>query len=238
MECRLFHYIYKITDIGGKYYIGRHSTYNLDDGYMGSGIWVKRHTNKHLLTKTILEHCDSFEDLVKREGILIRTHINDPQNMNFNDSPIGAATGLLNISHRIDVKRKHIQHLLTNNHMKNGHKEETKQKIRNAMLGEKNPFYGKTHSNETKEKIRNKNTGKRWNQEQRTNLSNIRKKQFGGERPPKLFCESHSEETKEKMRQSALNRQKICCPFCKAMCAPHVAKRWHFDNCKHKEKRL
>lgn len=40
-------------------------------------------------------------------------------------------------------------------------KEETKEKLRQRMLGEKNPFYGKTHIPEIIERIKNKNKGKK-----------------------------------------------------------------------------
>ena len=42
------HYIYKTTCIvNGKYYIGMHSTSNLEDGYFGSGKVLRRSLNKH-----------------------------------------------------------------------------------------------------------------------------------------------------------------------------------------------
>jgi hypothetical protein len=230
----MFHYIYKTIDKNGKYYIGRHSTNNLEDGYMGSGVWVKKHKDKTRLKKIIVEFCETFDDLLQKEQKYINEHIDDPHNMNFNNSSSGWAFGHLNIAHRKDVKEKLRSRMLSDNPMKNGHKEESKEKIKLAMLGSNNPFYGKSHSIETREKISKKNTGKVWNETQRKNLSEVRKKQFDGQRPSYLFCSEHTEDTKEKIRQSALNREKISCPFCHKLSAPHVAKRWHFDNCKRK----
>ncbi len=37
---RKYHYIYKITRDDGHYYVGMHSTDNLDDGYFGSGKYI------------------------------------------------------------------------------------------------------------------------------------------------------------------------------------------------------
>jgi hypothetical protein len=231
----MFHYIYKIIDTkNGKYYIGRHSTTNLDDGYMGSGIWVSRHSKKKRLEKVILEFCESFDDLLQKESDYISEYIVNEQNMNFNNSSIGASTGSLNIAHRESVKIKQRSRLRENNPMKNGHTEESKEKIRQSVMGKNNPFYGKKHTTETKKKISKKQQGKIWNEEQRKKLSEIRKKQFGGKKPSFLNFSEHTEESKEKIRQSALSREKLCCPHCQISAAPHVAKRWHFNNCKRK----
>lgn len=73
---RKFHYIYRITrtDGSGKYYIGMHSTDNLDDGYFGSGqlLWksIKKH-GKEKHTKEILEQLPSREALKLREAQLV-----------------------------------------------------------------------------------------------------------------------------------------------------------------------
>lgn len=64
--------------------------------------------------------------------------------------------------------------------------EETKLKIHNAMLGEKNYFYGKHHTEETKK------------------LQSLIK--MGSNNP--MYGRKHSEETKQKMRIKALNRSR------------------------------
>jgi len=58
------HFIYKTTHISGKYYIGRHSTENINDGYLGSGKWVKSIKDKSKLSREILEYCDDIDDLI------------------------------------------------------------------------------------------------------------------------------------------------------------------------------
>lgn len=43
-----YHFVYKITNsFNGKYYIGVHSTSNIEDGYMGSGIALKEAIKKY-----------------------------------------------------------------------------------------------------------------------------------------------------------------------------------------------
>ena len=68
---RRYHYIYKTTCIiTGRYYIGMHSTDNLDDGYLGSGkrLWFSiNYHGKENHTKEILEFLDSRKLLKERE---------------------------------------------------------------------------------------------------------------------------------------------------------------------------
>lgn len=83
---RKFHYIYKITRADGKYYIGMHSTDDLEDGYFGSGqlLWksIKKH-GKEKHSKEILEFLPTRKTLKERERELVNEEIlDDPLCMN------------------------------------------------------------------------------------------------------------------------------------------------------------
>lgn len=71
--------IYKITNlINGKYYIGRHSTKNYNDLYMGSGIGIKNAINKYGIEnfkKEIIVETDSAKKLWKLEKKIVNKDV-------------------------------------------------------------------------------------------------------------------------------------------------------------------
>lgn len=83
---RKYHYIYRITRFDGMYYVGIHSTDNLDDSYYGSGKYIKRSILKHgkdKHSKLILEMFETRELLVEKEKELVnQALIDDPNCMN------------------------------------------------------------------------------------------------------------------------------------------------------------
>lgn len=83
------HFIYKTTHENGKYYVGRHSTENLNDGYIGSGEWPLSIKDKSSLTREILEYADNEEHLIKLEGMYLAEHYGKPNCMNRTSDPIG-----------------------------------------------------------------------------------------------------------------------------------------------------
>jgi uncharacterized protein YneR len=77
-----FYYTYKVTS-NSKYYVGRHMTKNINDGYLGSGNWVLRLKDKSVLNKEILEYFNNFDDLKKAEEKLLLEHVGKEGCMNF-----------------------------------------------------------------------------------------------------------------------------------------------------------
>ena len=70
-----YHFIYKTTNLlSGRYYIGMHSTDDLNDGYIGSGKRLKASIRKHGMENhkfEILEFFNSREELASKESQLV-----------------------------------------------------------------------------------------------------------------------------------------------------------------------
>tara|TARA_R110000868_G_scaffold76573_6_gene220181 strand:- start:11749 stop:12228 length:480 start_codon:yes stop_codon:yes gene_type:complete len=70
-----YHFIYKTTSkFNGKFYIGMHSTNDLEDGYMGSGTKLLKDIKQYgadRYTKEILEFAYSREELMKLESEIL-----------------------------------------------------------------------------------------------------------------------------------------------------------------------
>lgn len=78
----MYLFIYKTSHKNGRFYIGRHQTQLLEDGYLGSGKWVNSIKNRDNLSRQILKYADSIEQLYKFEEYYINLYWEDPLCMN------------------------------------------------------------------------------------------------------------------------------------------------------------
>lgn len=103
----MYHFVYKTYSKSGRYYLGRHSTKKIDDGYLGSGKWVKSCIRTGtILSRDILVFCETYEELRKQEEILITEHIDNKMCMNFHSSSSGFGCGKYNVSHTEKEKQR------------------------------------------------------------------------------------------------------------------------------------
>jgi hypothetical protein len=180
---RQYHYIYKITrlDESGKYYIGMHSTDNLDDGYFGSGKHLWRSINKHgkdKHQKEILEFLPSREALKLREKEIVNAELlEDKKCMNIAIGGGGGSTSKQMQALWADPEyRKRVSDKVSLASKKMWKDPEYKEKHRIAssealkklwqdpeyrercVASNPKSFLGKSHSEETKKSISEKNS--------------------------------------------------------------------------------
>ncbi len=209
------HIIYKVTNNkNGKFYIGAHSTNNVNDSYFGSGKVVLRALKKHGVTnftKDVLFIFDNKEDMFDKEREIV-TEDFVKNNDNYNMVVGGSAPP---VYQHTDESRKRVSEQFKGVALSDEHKEKiskTKKKVYHPYRGkelseehkEKNrqAQMGRKHSEETKQKMRNKKTGKnnpnygkKFSREYREKLGNAHKGL------------THSEETKQKQSMSAMGNQ-------------------------------
>jgi len=102
-----YHFIYKTTNLlSCKYYIGMHSTSNLNDGYMGSGKRLKRSLNKYGKENhkiEIVEILNSREELKKREEEVV--NLNEIAKENCMNLKVGGTGGFTYEQQKINAKK-------------------------------------------------------------------------------------------------------------------------------------
>lgn len=161
-----YHFIYKTTNtINNKFYIGMHSTDNLNDGYLGSGkrLWYSiRKYGKENHKIEIIEFFENREKLKIREIEIVNEKLlQNPMCMNIG---LGGEGGLHNEEHAKKFHAaggKKVLQLLNKRHinkLKNDKNYYDKfiKSIKDSIplqTGINNPFYNKKHSKETKKQI-------------------------------------------------------------------------------------
>ena len=203
------------------FYIGSTSVHKINNGYFGSVASKKYKTifdseikhNKHLFKTHIISLHDNRKDATTKENKL-QNHLNVVKSTMYFNMSIASPNGYCGMDtsgkNNPNYKRHHsneTKELLRQLKLgKPGHTPttETRAKLRESKLGNKNPNYGKPLTKAT-EAARIANTGV-----------------------------PHTEESKAKMRKPKGPSKQLTCPHCNLIGGASNMRRWHFDNCKFK----
>jgi hypothetical protein len=155
----VFHIIYKTTEPAtGRYYIGKHSTNDLDDGYQGSGRWVKtaRRRGRLLVTVVLSNHATEEAALAEEARLVTEDAIRHPLCMNQTAGGRGSFAHIrLNWTPEDSARSaEYARRFLKNSPAKlkgseNFNFGKKRPDHSQLMRGSGNPFHGQKHSEET-----------------------------------------------------------------------------------------
>jgi len=265
-------FVYLTTNlVNGKQYVGSHKG-DIDDNYLGSGKIllnaIKKYGSKNFKRK-IIKECNSLDNLKLETKYISEYNTLVPNGYNILKNG-GHVNWTPELRQRLSDKNKgkilskehkkkigdslrnkkrdpKIGKKISETRIKNNSyivNDLTKEKIRAANLGEKNPNWKKPRSEETKEKIKQGNLGKTRTQKQRNNMSigqtgkklsedHINQLRKNGK---KNKGKKHSKESKNNMSKAhmGIKQKRIICEYCKKNIAVNIYARFHGEKCKNK----
>jgi hypothetical protein len=156
LESEIFFTIYKITNtINNKYYIGKHQTKNLKDGYFGSGKLLKRAIQKYGIEnfkKEILYIFETEEEMNAKEKELV---VISEETYNLCDGGKGGFGYINSNNLAVNINNQKINSKNRNKKIAISIKNAwINGSYRNTNFHNENKFSGKKHSLETKEKLK------------------------------------------------------------------------------------
>jgi group I intron endonuclease len=145
-----YYFVYETTNLlNGKKYIGYHSTFNLNDNYLGSGKILKNAINKYgkenFKTKIIKFFKNSAEALSFEKDMITEEIINSENYYNITCGGLGGSVKGEK-SHSYGKKRSLAHRKKISDFAK-------------TRTSRENPFYGKKHSEETKKYFSDRQKG-------------------------------------------------------------------------------
>lgn len=180
------HYlIYQVRNkLNGMIYIGQHQTENVDDGYMGSGLRIRRAIEKYGLEnfeKTILFECKSEAEMNAKEAEIVNKDFiarDDVYNIELGGNGGWTHLSITSKSNASkqrwkNMNEKQRQHAVEAAHKASKgrrHSIDERNKISKALKclfakdPSKNGMFGKTHSEASKIKMHESHLGQRNNQ--------------------------------------------------------------------------
>jgi len=171
----MYHYIYKTVNLkNNKYYIGIHSTNNLDDGYLGSGTYLKNAIKKYGKKNfecNIISFYDNRKELKKAEYVIVNQDIlRDKNCMNLKRGGTGG-WDYIN-KHKLGkpnfgtpkVVKKCLEKLkfkrINDKEFSERYNKKVSESLKEKYKNEKHPWEGRKHTEETIKKMRKSAKGK------------------------------------------------------------------------------
>ena len=177
----IYYSVYSISNkINGNIYIGAHETDNINDGYLGSGVLIKRAIKKYgkeNFTKKILHICETREEMYSLEAQEIQK-----QQPDYNIHPGGHGGWQYVNENKMHVcwwntaTEEHKNRIKSE--LSKKHSGENNPMYGTSRTGEENPMFGKKHSAETKAKQSKAKLGKKHSEEVKINRSKATKKRW------------------------------------------------------------
>ena len=229
---KALHFVYKTTCLEtGKWYIGLHSTDNMDDGYLGSGMRLTRSVKKYgeaAHTREILFMGSTRKEASNKEAELLTEEVRkDPMCMNLGPGGLGAtdrpatseetSAKLSKASKKVVRTKEWYEKVVASRRAGDGYKKSDaeREKIRQALTG-------RTLTEEHKRKIAEGGSGQKRSEETCKNISAALKGKTKVQ-PPMTAAhreairqarigKKHSEEAKQNMRKSKdMSKNKRAC---------------------------
>jgi hypothetical protein len=154
-ELKKYHILYRTTNtVTGRFYIGIHSTSNLKDRYLGSGVRFRNELKKYgpkCFVFEILEHCSSRQVALQREFETLKTLLSNPNCLNLCQG--GRAGGLDELARD---KSKERRDWLKENDIEwyASYREKISDGLKRRGQTTPGNFTGRTHSSATIEKMK------------------------------------------------------------------------------------
>lgn len=248
------HFIYKTTNrVNGKTYIGLHSTDNLDDGYLGSGVAFKsalKKYGKENFKREILQLYNSLDELIKAEEEIVTEEWVAGRD-NYNLKTGGLSGGKLSNESKEKISKTLKKKYETGELKPNTNKpyditDKHKEKISKSL---KKRYELVEHHLKNTEPWNKGKTGvqEAWNKgkelpnisdEHKEKISKTLKERYKNVKHNRVGVEPWNKG--KKGLQEAWNKgnkmEVIECPHCGKIVDKGNGKRWHFDNCKNKPK--
>jgi uncharacterized Zn-finger protein len=255
----MYYTIYCTTDnTNGKKYLGKHITNNLNDDYLGSGIYFSRALKKHHkenFSKEILYVFDNEIQMNDKEIELINEDIVNSEN--YYNLALGGQGGC------IVLKRNHPLYNSTRQAISSALKRQsaiTSSRVKRQHAEGKGGMKGKRQSEYQKRKAAEAQRGRKKSQEEKDKqrLSFQKTINAPGYMHPKIgiplseetkslisknhadvsaqnnpmYGKKHDNDARKKISEALKNSKKHECPYCKKLLNTINFVRWHGDNCK------